>query len=141
MAKNKKSLIYLIYDDLVNAVKGIGEKTFLDRPKSVPEELVKFIVIDIPSEISGKVKGSIDVTAGCYASFYIFCKAKTNGTINIGAQSELTQKVLDLFPINAQHIVASKPIVLMQGQDGYGFQVTHITFSLRTKFNARNTAN
>lgn len=138
MAKTKKSLIYLIYSDLVGAVNGIGKKTYLDRPKSGTEELANFIVVDIPTEIRGMVKGSVDFKADCYGTFSVFCKAKTDATINIGSQSELTQKVLDLFPINGKYITASRPRVLMQGEDGYGYQVTQITFSLHTKTNARN---
>lgn len=138
MAKTKKPLIYLIYSDLVSAVNGIGKKTYLDRPKSVTEELANFIVVDIPTEIRGMVKGSVDFKADCYGTFSVFCKAKTDATINIGSQSELTQKVLDLFPINGKYITASRPRVLMQGEDGYGYQVTQITFSLHTKTNARN---
>lgn len=138
MAKTKKPLIYLIYSDLVSAVNGIGKKTYLDRPKSVTEELANFIVVDIPTEIRGMVKGSVDFKADCYGTFSVFCKAKTDATINIGSQSELTQKVLDLFPINGKYITASRPRALMQGEDGYGYQVTQITFSLHTKTNARN---
>jgi hypothetical protein len=138
MAKTKKPLIYLIYSDLVSAVNGIGKKTYLDRPKSGTEELANFIVVDIPTEIRGMVKGSVDFKADCYGTFSVFCKAKTDATINIGSQSELTQKVLDLFPINGKYITASRPRVLMQGEDGYGYQVTQITFSLHTKTNARN---
>lgn len=137
MAKKKKPLIYLIYSDLVNAVNGIGKKTFLDRPKSGTEELVNFIVVDIPTELRGRVKGSVDFKADCYGSFSIFCKAKTDSTLNIGSQSELTQNVLDVFPINGKYIKASKPTILMQGEDGYGYQVTQITFKLSTKTNAR----
>ena len=138
MAETKKPLIYLIYDDLVSAVNGIGKKTFLDRPKSGSEELANFIVIDLPTELRGMVKGSFDVLADCYGTFYVFCKAKTDATINIGAQSTLIQKVLDVFPINGKHIVATNPSLLMRSEDGYGYQVTQISFALRTKLNARN---
>lgn len=134
----KKPLIYLIYNDLVNAVKGIGKKTFLDRPKSESNELVNFIVIDLPTEIKGRLKGNADVTSEGYGVFSVFCQAKTDRTLNITAQSELIQKVLDVFPINGEHITATKPTVLMQGEDGYGYQVTQITFKLRTKLNARD---
>lgn len=137
MAKKKKPLVYLIYDDLVNAVKGLGKKTYLDRPKSVPDEVVNFIVVDIPTEIRGLVKGSIDFKADCYGTFSIFVKAKTDGTPNIASQTDLTQSVLDVFPINGTHIKATKPSILMQGDDGLGFQVTQITFKLATKTNAR----
>ena len=139
MADTKKPLIYLIYSDLVSAVSGIAKKVFLgDRPKSCADGLVNFIVVDIPTEIRGMVKGSFDFKAVCYGTFSVFCKAKTDATLNIGSQSELTQKVLDLFPINGKYITASRPMVLMQGEDGYGYQVTQISFSLRTKLNARN---
>ena len=139
MAKAKNtSLVYLIYNDLVGAVKGVGEKTFLYRPKTLKEELTSFVVVDLPTELIGRVKGSIDFSAGCYGTFSVFCKAKTDDTPNIDAQSTLVQNILDLFPINGKHISAASPRVLLQGADGHGYQVTQITFKLRTKINARN---
>lgn len=134
----KKPLIYLIYDDLVDAVRGIGDKVFLDRPKNTPEELQSFVVVNIPTEIRSRLKGKIDVSSECYGSYSIFCKAKSDRTLNIGIQSTLTQKVLDVFPINGVHVTATNPTLLMQGEDGFGFQVTQITFKLRTKLNARD---
>jgi len=62
----------------------------------------------------------------------VFCKAKTDGTMNVNAQSNLVQQVLDLFPIVGDAVEASNPAILMQGSDGYGYQVTQITFKLRT---------
>lgn len=134
-----RPLIYLVYSDLVEAVDGIGKKTFLDRPKLTSEELANFIVVDIPTEMRGRMKGDLDVTSDCYGAYTVFCKAKTDRTLNIGSQSDLVQKVLDLFPINGKHVTATRPAVLMQGEDGYGYQVTQITFRLRTKLNARQT--
>ena len=135
MAK-KKPLVYHIYDDLVNAVKGIGEKTFLGRPEPIGSNVDNFIVIDIPTTISGRVKGNLGIMADCYGVFHIFCKSKSDRTLNIGKQSELTQKVLDIFPINGEHISATQPRLLMNGSDDTGFyQVTQISFKLRTKFN------
>lgn len=134
-----RPLIYLVYNDLVEAVDGIGKRTFLDRPKLTSEELANFIVVDIPTEMRGRMKGDSDVTSDCYGTYTVFCKAKTDRTLNIVSQSDLVQKVLDLFPINGKHVTATKPSVLMQGEDGYGYQVTQITFRLRTKLNARQT--
>lgn len=134
----KKPLIYLIYDDLVDAVRGIGDKVFLDRPKNTPEELQSFVVVNIPTEIRSRLKGKIDVSSECYGSYSIFCKAKSDRTLNIGIQSTLAQQVLDVFPINGVHVTATNPTLLMQGEDGFGFQVTQITFKLRTKLNARD---
>lgn len=133
------SLLFLIYNDLVSAVSGIGERTFLDRPKTLSDSLTNFVVVDIPTEVRSRIKGSIDVAADCYGVFSVFAKSKTDGTINIGAQTTLTQSVLDLFPINGEHIVAKTPTVLMQGEDGYGYHVTEITFKIRTKLNSRTS--
>lgn len=139
MAK-KKSLIFCIYDELVDAVDGIGKKTFLDRPHTTGNDLENFIVADIPTELRGRVKGSLDFMVDCYATYSVFCKAKKDGTPNIGVQTDLVQKVIDKFPINGKYITATKPTILMQGNDGFGYQVTKISFKLRTKANA-NTQN
>jgi hypothetical protein len=137
MAETKKSLIYLIYDDLVKAVKGIGSKTFLGRPEPVGLDVANFIVIDIPAEIRGRVKGNYDTMVGSHGTFSVFCKSKTDRTLNINSQSDITQKVLDVFPINGKYITASCPNVLMDGFDETGYHVTTISFKLRSKFNAR----
>jgi len=137
MSVTKKPLIYLIYNDLVNAVKGIGKKTFLGRPEPIGEDIANFIVIDLPTELRGMVKGSCDTMVDSYGTFSVFCKSKTDRTLNIVSQSELIQKVLDVFPVNGKSVTASNPRVLMQGFDETGYQVTSISFKLRTKFNAR----
>ena len=133
----KKALIYLIYNDLVSAVKGIASKTSLGRPEPIGSDVASLIVIDIPTEIRSRIKGSYDMSVDCYATFDIFCKSKSDRTLNIGSQSNLTQKVLDVFPINGKAVIASNPTVLLKGFDETGYQVTSISFKLRTKLNAR----
>jgi len=133
----KKALIYLIYNDLVSAVKGIASKTSLSRPEPIGSDVASLIVIDIPTEIRSRIKGSYDMSVDCYATFDIFCKSKSDRTLNIGSQSDLTQKVLDVFPINGKAVIASNPTVLLKGFDETGYQVTSISFKLRTKLNAR----
>lgn len=133
----KKALIYLIYNDLVSAVKGIASKTSLGRPEPIGSDVASLIVIDIPTEIRSRIKGSYDMSVDCYATFDIFCKSKSDRTLNIGSQSDLTQKVLDVFPINGKAVIASNPTVLLKGFDETGYQVTSISFKLRTKLNAR----
>lgn len=137
MADTRLPLIYLIYKDLEDAVKGIAKKTFFGRPEPVGTDVDYFVTIDIPTEIRSRIKGSYDMSVDCYATYSIFCKSKTDRTLELPAQSVLTQKVLDLFPINGKSIVATNPRVLMQGFDDTGYQVTQITFKLRTKLNSR----
>lgn len=132
---NKKPLLYSVYEDLVKAAKGIGEETFLDRPNTDDRDLTSFIVVNIPTTMHGRLKGKMDVMSSCYGMYSVYCKAKTNATLNIGKHSDLVQSIVDLFPINGQHISATEPTILMRGEDGYGYQVTQITFKIRTKFN------
>ncbi len=133
-----KPLIFNIYGDLVAAVTGICERVFLDRPKTTTKPYESFIVVDLPTEIRSRVKGNKGVMVECYATYTIFRKANADNTLNIFDQSEDIQNVLDVFPINGKYVSAADPKVLMQGDDGYGYQSTMITFKLRTKFNANN---
>ena len=138
MAETRKPLLYLIYNDLSGAVKGLASKTFFGRPEPVGSDVANFIAIEIPTEIRSRIKGSYDMSVECYATFDVYVKSKSDRTLNIGSQSELTQKVLDVFPINGKCVVATKPTVMMQGYDETGYQVTQISFKLRTRFNARD---
>lgn len=128
----EKSFIYQIYDDLVAAMNKTEVPVFLDRPKTLKSELTKFIVITLPAQIYGLVKGGLGFRSGSNGMISVHCKAKTDNTVNINAQSSLVQQVLDLFPIAGETVEASNPSILMSGADGFGYQVTQITFKLRT---------
>lgn len=134
-----KPLVYLIYQDLSDAVKGLAKKTTLGRPETGTEDLSDLIAVELPVTLYPGVKGSMDVTAKTFGVFYVYCKAKSDGTLNIGAQTDLIQKVMDVFPVNGTHVTATHPTILMDGKDRTGYQVTKIAFNIRTKFNARNT--
>lgn len=135
-----KSLAYLIYDDLAKAVNGIAKKTFLGRPKDTPTELANFIVIQPTTSLLGRVAGKRDVMVDCYGVMDVYSKAKTDGTLNVGTHTSLVQKVLDVFDpaLDGEHIVATDPRELLTGIDETGYQVTKLTFKLRTKFNVRD---
>ena len=124
-------MIYRIHNDLVSALRPLGKKVFLDRPKTLASEQHDFIVARVATGIHAMVKGGINVYTDCYGTFTVYCKAKSDGTLNIGAQSALVQQVVDLFPIVGEFISAASPVILMQGEDGYGFHATQITFRIR----------
>ena len=135
----KKSLTYLIYNDLSAAVNGLAKKTFFGRPKTTNEELTDFLVIQPMTTLNGWVARDRDMVADCYGTIDVYCKAKSDGTLNVNTQTVLVQKVVDKFPINGVHITATNPRELLTGEDNTGYQVTRITFRVRTKLNARNT--
>jgi len=126
-------MLYKIHNDLVAALKPLGKKVFLGRPKTLANEQHDFIVVRVETSIRNTIKGGINASSDCYGTFTVYCKAKSDGTINIGAQSALVQQVIDLFPIVGTDISAVSPVILMQGEDGYGFHATQITFRIRYK--------
>jgi hypothetical protein len=126
-------MIYKIHNDLVAALRPLGKKVFLDRPKNLASEQHDFIVVKVATSVRSMIMGGINVYSECFGTFTVYCKAKSDGTLNIGAQSELTQQVIDLFPIVGESISAVNPTILMQGEDGYGFHATQITFRIRYK--------
>lgn len=134
MAENKPTL-GAIYGELVNAVKGIGKPVFLGRPKTTAGENREFIVIDLPTELRQTIKGGMGVSESCYGTFTAFVKAKTDGTMNVNAQSALSQAIMDVFPISDKHVSAANPTILAQGEDGLGYHVTVITFRIRARYN------
>lgn len=134
MAK-QHGLIYNIYDDLSEAVRGIAEKVTLQRrPKQTEgEELNSFIVVELPGNIRNLIAGGVERMPHTFGTFTVFCKAKKDGSLNANAQDELIDEVLNKFPINGTHVAATRPHVRMQGEDGYGYQATLISFTLRGK--------
>ena len=126
-------MLYKIHNDLVAALKPLGKKVFLGRPKTLASEQHDFIVVRVATSIRNMIKGGINVNSYCYGTFTVYCKAKSDGTLNIGAQSALVQQVVDLFPIVGESISAVNPAILLQGEDGYGFHATQITFMIRYK--------
>lgn len=137
----KKSTLYNIYNDLVKAVKPVvGNKNvfLMDRPKITDTDapMEKFIVVSLPVSISDYVIGrkkSYLLTSGV---FYLFTQARSNETLDVNPMGDLTDSVINLFPIDGEYIVASKPVVRLEGSDGMGFQVTTITFDVQGKWKA-----
>lgn len=134
MAK-QHGLIYNIYDDLSEAVKGIaGKVTLQRRPKQTEgQELDSFIVVELPGNIRNLIAGGIERMPHTFGTFTVFCKAKKDGTLNVGTQDDLVDAVLKKFPINGTHVAATRPHVHMQGEDGFGYQATLVSFTLRGK--------
>lgn len=129
----EKSFIFRIYEDLVNAVSALGKPVYLGRPKNLKEEVAAFIVVNLPTQLRTTVHGGFGSFTECFGTFAVFAKAKPDGTMNVNAQTELAQSVIDLFPIVGAHIDAVEPSVLVQDSDGYGYFVTMITYKVRTK--------
>ena len=137
----KKSVIYSIYADLVNAMKNVIETKYVflkDRPhfKEGEVPMPKFAVIDLPVSIRDYVIGERKTMLTSSGVFYLFTQARSNNTLDVNATGEFVDSVVELFPIVGDKSVATNPVVRMTGSDGQGFQVCTITFDLRCKWGA-----
>lgn len=136
MAQNT-TVTYQILNSLVTALKLLGVKTYLfNRPKKVDDKMDTFIVVDLPTQLRRTTKGYDDYSYRTTGVIYAFVRAQTDGTPYIDRQTQFVRSLTELFPLSDDKIEAVNPVVLMRGLDETNFQVTTITFPLRTKVNA-----
>lgn len=137
MANN--SVTYQIFNSIVKAVKPLGVKVYLqNRPKEKKyvEGIDKFLVIDIPTSIDNTCYGNDDYHYRTIGVIYALVRSHTDGTPNIDAQTSFVRNIFDLFPYKDEIVECVNPNVLLRGLDDFGFQITTITFTLRTRVNA-----
>lgn len=128
---------YQLLNSVVNMLKGCGVKAYLlDRPKETPSKLNEFAVIDLPVVLRRPYAGNDDFRYKTRCVIYLFCRGKNDATPNIDAQTTLTRKVFECFPYKDEISECVNPEVFLRGADEYGFQVTTVTFTIRTKINS-----
>lgn len=137
MAENKP-LIYRIFADLTSAVTGIADKVSLGRPKMLAESVNSLISVELPVSMQAVFAGDPEMSMETFGVINIYVKAKPDGTMNVGAQTSILEKVKKLFPIKGEVSVSTKPEARFMGYDGYGFHVTQVMFSIRTLININN---
>lgn len=126
-----------MFNSVVEMLKACKIRTFiLERPKELPSKLNEYAVIDMPVAVKRPFAGYDNFRYSTKCVIYLFCRAKNDNTANIDAQSATVKKVFDCFPYKDNVCECVRPEVLHRGSDEYGFQVTTITFTLRTKINS-----
>lgn len=126
-----------MFESVTAMLKDCGVKCYLsDRPKETPSKMTEFAVVSFPVMIRRPFVGYDDYRYSTKGLIYLFCRAKSDGTPNIDKQTALVRKVFEKFPYKDSVCECVSPTVLMQGADDYGFQVTTVTFTLRTKINS-----
>lgn len=129
-----------IYYDMGNAVNGICDKTFSrNRPKAVDTKLNSFIVVGIPysirnNEISDDGRYN-DYSTTAQIEVYVRNKTSRGNTncFDLSTMDEKVSRVLRLFPLSTANITLTRPSIMIQSDDGNGFDVTIITCRLKTK--------
>lgn len=134
------TLKYRLFEFISSELKDSGLKAFLtNRPEKTSDSMTEFAVIEFPVRTRNVAKGYRDFNMTTSGVIYLFCKAKTDNTPNIDAQSALEDKVLSLFPMTTEGIKCVDAYSRDMGADEYGFQVTSIMFDVKiSKLNFNN---
>lgn len=118
---------------VINPVVGISY--YLTRPNSFTEEVKHFAVIELPTSFRRTLIGMGDEQKETTGVIWVFSKAKSNNTPNIGDLTTLSESVEKLFPMRGEGFSCIDPDVRYMGADDYGYQVSRISFYIFIKRN------
>ena len=129
-----------IYYDLGNAVKGICDVVIArNRPYTVDKRYDSFIVVRLPYTIRNN-EISDDGSYNDYSTtvqISIYTRNRVSSSLgnctDLDAMDEKLERVLSVFPIRTPRIIVTKPKVILQTDDGDGFDITMIQGRLRTR--------
>lgn len=116
----------------------IAKYYYLTRPSTFPAEVKEFAVISLPTVIRRSLFGYSDSQSWTTGIIYVYSKAKTNNTPNIGRLTSLSEAVEKLFPIGGDGFACKNPDLQYMGADDYGYQVSRISFRIYIKKNTIN---
>lgn len=129
-----------IYYDLGNAVKGICDVVIArNRPDTVDKRYDSFIVVSLPYTIRNN-EISDDGSYNDYSTtvqISIYTRNRVSSSLgnctDLDAMDEKLERVLSVFPIRTPRIIVTKPKVILQTDDGDGFDITMVQGRLRTR--------
>lgn len=120
---------YDILKDLAAPFEGVADLVALrERPKSVPDALKSFIVVDVPNLVYDRVNEQ-GFYSTSYCTFELYVR-NTAGSIDMGAIRELEEAVMAKFPIHGTHAHAEKARRALGGDDN-GFSIILIQATLK----------
>lgn len=121
---------------LSDRLSGLGVPVhFLNRPKTVAETVKSFVVVSLPTQWHNTVHGDDGFRDELEGLLHVFHKCKSDGTPNIDGQTSLVKNVLKIFPVKGDGAECVRPRQLVNGDDGYGYQVTSVMFDIRLNKN------
>ena len=136
MASTNNTPAYRLFRLLTEKIGGLKQTVyFLNRPKTVAESVKSFLVVSLPTQWHNTVHGDDGFRDEMTGILHIFYKCKNDGTPNIDGQTALVKSVVDLFPIKGDGAECVRPRQLVNGDDGYGYQVTSVMFDIRLNKN------
>lgn len=123
-----------------NAVKGVVDKVYLDRPKTVGEEINEYAIVSVPSYVSNREMnpdGDLDyyvttVNIDLFVKDRISSKATNQKYIT--RLDDIQKRVLALFPIvdSEKSVMIHRPRVIWSGSDSDSWHYISISARLTT---------
>lgn len=117
-----------IENELKTVVKNAGLSLNVytgDRPSIVDNTLNELVVVSVVSTLSDMM-----AYGRCICAIDMFSKDLSNGCKNGVKLSIMTQKAVNMLPINSVNYVFSNEVnVIPLGSDGYGYHVERIQFT------------
>lgn len=92
-----------------------------ERPQATPEQMNEFLVVSIPSRLESSTYGGGYGATQAYCNIEAYVKLRKGGVEDITKVSKMLDQLLSMFPIDDGLITASRPKILLRGNDGLGF--------------------
>lgn len=119
---------------LYNSAKTVSQNVFTGgRPTATPEQMTDFVVVSIPSRMESSTFGGGYGVTPSYCNIEVYVKLRKGGVENLTKLDSMLKQILDLFPINNEMILASRPTVMLRGNDGLGFSAVLVRAELIIK--------
>ena len=116
---------------LFDSARKVSENVFTnDRPAAVPKQMDEFIVVSLPGQMSSMTYGSGFGNVQTHCTVEVYVRLKKSGAEDLDTMDTLVGKILSLFPVSDNHIIASSPKLTLKGNDGSGFSATLIRADL-----------
>lgn len=120
---------YDILSDLAKPFEGLTDMVALrERPKSVPDAMKSFIVVDIPNLVYDRVNEQSFYSTS-YCTFEVYVR-DTAGSIDMPFMRNIEEQVMSKFPIHGEHAHAEKARKALSGDDN-GFSILLIQATLK----------
>lgn len=108
----------------------IGKYFYLNRPNKVGNDMKHFAVVALPTRFRRTLAGYGNEQTKTKGIIYVFSKAKSNDTPNIGDLTELSESVEGLFPITGDGFSCTSPDIQYMGVDDYSYEISRISFDI-----------
>lgn len=113
-----RSHTYEILNDVRDRLTDVCEEIYPSRPQAKQEQSDVFLVLTIPEGVEDET--FVGVT---YLRIELYCRTGANGVASLARMDATMQELLERFPIVTDRYRVYRPVLLLKGDDNFGFTV------------------